>query len=63
MNKSQEAYDWIMKILSTCNNDFHFDSIDALIELHFKNYQDKNLYENLKYSRTEKWNEIHFILA
>lgn len=61
--KSQEIFDWIAKIIATCNNDFHFDAIDVLIERHFETFGDENMKTDLKLIKKAKWNEIHLILS
>jgi hypothetical protein len=53
--KSQEIFDWIAKIIATCNNDFHFDAIDVI-----ETFGDENMKTDLKLA---KWNEIHLILS
>jgi|688.fasta_scaffold12226_8 hypothetical protein len=58
----QEIFLWIVKIIQTCNNDFHFDAVDALIELYEKRTQDSATTDELKLIRSNKWNEIHNIL-
>ena len=30
------TYDWIVRIIETCTNQFHFDCVDKLIELYFQ---------------------------
>lgn len=60
--KSQEIFDWIAKIIATCNNDFHFDAIDV-IERHFETFGDENMKTDLKLIKKAKWNEIHLILS
>lgn len=58
----EEIYTWIMKIISTCNNQFHFEAVDRLIDLFDEKYKEEKMTNELKYSRTIKWNEIHNIL-
>ena len=53
---------WIAKIIDTCNNDFHFEAIDNLIEIHYKNFKNEEHKTDLELLRTKKWNEIHVIL-
>lgn len=59
---TSKAYDWISRIIETCNNDFHFTAVDALIELYFHQVQDEQKYLELKIMRQDKWNDIHCIL-
>ena len=55
-------YNWLLKIIETCNNDFHFEAVDKLIELFFEKEKDQLLTDDLKLARIQKWNEIHHIL-
>ena len=55
-------YEWIIRIIETCNNDFHFEAVDKLILLFFEKYQDEAKKLELEILRTNKWNEIHHIL-
>ena len=34
MNK--DVFEWIVKIIDTCNNDFHFEGVDNLINLYYE---------------------------
>jgi hypothetical protein len=61
-SKAKDMFLWVAKIIDTCNNDFHFEAIDNLIEIHFKNFKDKKLKLDLELLRAQKWNEIHVIL-
>ena len=58
----QQHYEWIAKIIDSCNYDFHFDCIDNLIQLFLQKQEDEKLADDLKYLRNKKWNEIHTIL-
>jgi hypothetical protein len=55
-------YNWLLKIIETCNNDFHFEGVDKLIELFYEKEKDESLTDELKLARISKWNEIHHIL-
>lgn len=57
-----DMFNWVAKIIDTCNNDFHFEAIDNLILLYFKKFKDENLKTELELLRAKKWNEIHVIL-
>ena len=55
-------YNWLLKIIETCNNDFHFEAVDKLIELFYEKEKDESLTDSLKLARLDKLNEIHHIL-
>lgn len=55
-------YNWLLKIIETCNNDFHFEAVDKLIELFYEKEKDESLTDSLKLARADKWKEIHHIL-
>jgi hypothetical protein len=57
-----EVYDWVAKIINTCQDDFHFDCVDKLIELFFARYGDVDKRDELIIIRNDKWNSIHAIL-
>jgi hypothetical protein len=56
-------YDWIKKIIETCNNSFHFEGVDRLIELYLEKFQDEMSTDTLRLLRQNKWNQIHDILV
>ncbi len=56
-------YEWIVKIIQTCNNNFHFEAVDKLIELFYEKENDEQLKIELQILRQQKWNEIHNILT
>jgi hypothetical protein len=58
----QGIYEWISTIIQTCNNDFHFEAVDKLIELFYQKHLDGELRTELNHLRQQKWNEIHNIL-
>jgi hypothetical protein len=68
-NNKQQAmdknniYEWIVKIIQTCNNNFHFEAVDKLIELFYEKENDEQLKIELQILRQQKWNEIHNILT
>lgn len=62
INIMNEIYNWIISIINTSTNDFHFEGVDNLIELFFKKFNDDGLYIDLQFKRSQKWNEIHSIL-
>lgn len=57
-----ELFDWIIKIIESCTDDFHFEGADRVIELFNDKFKDEEMYFELKMSRTEKWNQIHAIV-
>lgn len=57
-----EVYDWIVKIIITCKDDFHFDCVDKLIDLFFLRFGDADKRDELIMTRNDKWNETHAIL-
>ena len=58
----EDIFQWIVNIIQTCNNDFHFDSVDKLIELYLQREKDEQQYIALKLLRKAKWDEIHNVL-
>lgn len=59
----RDKFNWIMNIIESCTDDFHFEAVDKLIELYFEKTKDKDLDFQLKMKRAEKWNQIHSIIA
>lgn len=55
-------FTWIADIISSCNHDFHFEAVDNLIELYYQKTKDSEDKDELIRLRTQRWNEIHFIL-
>ena len=55
----EEIYNWILKIIGTCNSNFHFEAVDKLIDLFHEKYKDEKLTDELKLNRIRTWNEIH----
>jgi hypothetical protein len=62
MSQAQEHYNWIMNIIDSCNNTFHFECIDNLIELFQKNHNNKELTDCLRQIRNQHWKTVHNIL-
>ena len=58
----EETYIWTYNIVRSCNNDFHFDCADALIDLFFQKYGENELLLQLKELRQNKWQSVHGIL-
>lgn len=63
MTEKQQNYNWLMNIIDSCNNDFHFTAVDKLIELFLSRHKDETLTDCLKAQRTSHWNFIHSILT
>jgi len=63
MDNKKNLHDWITKIIESCRDDFHFEGVDRIIELFNDRHKDEELYVDLKLKRSEKWNEIHVIIA
>lgn len=62
MEKDRDLYEWIVKIIDTCNHDFHFEAVDNLINLYYERVKDERKKVDLEFLRQDKWNQIHFIL-
>ena len=60
--ENNKIYEWIVNIIKSCRDDFHFEAVDNLIELFLEREKDEDLYLQLKGLRKNKWNEIHYIL-
>jgi hypothetical protein len=60
--ENNKIYEWIVNIINSCRDDFHFEAVDNLIELFLEREKDEDLYLQLKGLRKNKWNEIHYIL-
>lgn len=54
---------WLKKIIDSCNNTFHFDSVDVLIELFFVRHKFPELHTELWTYRANRWNTVHAILT
>jgi hypothetical protein len=63
MEKERDLFQWISKIIETCNHDFHFEGVDNLIKLYDEKVKDKDKTLQLEMLRTRKCNEIHFLLT
>ncbi|RYD73770.1 MAG: hypothetical protein EOP53_19480 [Sphingobacteriales bacterium] len=59
----EQTYTWTYNIIRSCNNDYHFNCADALIDLFARKYgEDSNQVQQLKMLRAHKWVTIHGIL-
>ncbi len=62
-NRTDNIFDWICKIIETCNNDFHFEAVDKLISLYFEREKNEEKQFELESLKVRRWNEIHHILT
>lgn len=58
----ENDFNWILKIIQSCTNDFHFGCVDALIDLFNEKYKDENKYLGLIEAKVEKYNILHAII-
>ena len=57
------TFTWTYNIIRSCNNDYHFEAADALIELFEQRYGDSELALQLRELRHKKWASVHSILV
>lgn len=57
-----EAFEWICRIIDTCNHQFHFDAVDRLVTLYSEFYKDIEGTFDLRMLAAQKYNAIHSIL-
>jgi hypothetical protein len=57
-----DIFNWILAIINSCTDDFHFEAVDKLIEIFFTKFNDDALTDELKTMRAIKWNDIHGII-
>jgi hypothetical protein len=62
-NRLDNIFDWISKIILTCNNDFHFEAVDKLISLYYEREKNEEKHYELIALKIQRWNEIHCILT
>lgn len=63
MEEVQGAYNWILRIIDSCEHTFHFDAVDKLIEFFSQMYPDQNeMLLMLQQTRAEHWNNVHAVL-
>jgi hypothetical protein len=55
--------DWISKIIDSCTDDFQFEAVDKLIELHYERFKNEAEKIELSLQRANKWNAIHYIIS
>lgn len=58
----QECYTWIQNIIDSCNNTFHFEGADRLIDLYQDQFKDDESTTLLKLQRQNHFNAVHNIL-
>ena len=58
----EENFDWILKIINSCKNDFHFEAVKILIDLFNTKHKNSAFTWGLKEAQTKRWNEIHGIV-
>ena len=59
--RTEDAH-WILMIIHSATNTFHFEAIDKLIELFNNKHKEETLTLQLQMQRTTCWNIIHSIL-
>ncbi len=59
ISETDTTFDWIVKIIDTCNNDFHFESVDNLIELYYLKTGNEDKYIDLQLIRMKKYKLVH----
>jgi hypothetical protein len=62
MSHAQTDFNWILAIIDSSNNDFHFSCIDRLIELFYEKHAIEAMRDMLVEVRYKHWNHIHSIL-
>jgi hypothetical protein len=58
----EKTYTWTYNIIRSCNNDYHFDCADVLIDLFATKYGDNDMLQRLRELRQHKWASVHMIL-
>jgi hypothetical protein len=58
----EETYTWVFNIITSCNNDFHFNCADVLITLFKIKYGNTDKVSELTSLWQTRWNEVHAIL-
>jgi len=61
-NRNLNLFEWISKVINTCDHDFHFEAVDRLISLYFEREKNDEKRDELELLKVKKWNEIHTIL-
>lgn len=63
MNDKQQIFDWILRILMSCNNTFQIDCAKVMIDLFEGRFNDDYLSTELRLKYNEQYNYIHTILS
>lgn len=63
MNDKQKIFDWILRILTSCNNTFQIDCAKVVIDLFECRFNDDYLSTELRLKYNEQYNYIHTILS
>lgn len=58
----EQTYTWACNVIRSCNNDYHFESADVLIDLFARKYGETPMVHELKELRQYKWVSLHGIL-
>jgi hypothetical protein len=58
----EQKFSWIVKIIESCTDTFHFECVDRLIDLFYEQEKDESLADDLRLLKFQKFNEIHLIL-
>jgi hypothetical protein len=56
------TFDWIVRIIETSTNPFHFECVDKLIELYFQKTNNDNNKKELELLRWLRYNDTQTIL-
>jgi len=59
VSETDTTFDWIVRIIDTCNNDFHFESVNNLIELYYLKTGNEDKYIDLQLIRIQKYKLVH----
>ena len=60
--QAPEIYQWVLNIILSSTEEFHFMIVDRLIELFYTKYNDKDLYMELLLQREIRYNQINGII-
>lgn len=60
--QAPDIYQWVLNIILSCTEEFHFSAVDSLIQLFNTKYNDKDLYMELLLQREIRYNQINGII-